>query len=296
MNRIKTLILIICFVLAVPMLIAGCADNADEIKPSEEDLEFLEGLTDREKSILGEDNIERYPYLPDNMKKSRHREVILGSAAWSYLEEKYPECQFSYQSEAVRRKGPDGFEFIEENDNITVTVIPDYEDGDSPAFSDNYREKLAEPDYEEEMRSFFSQYFSPDEIEVDAEIAYLEEGEGPLLTRAQADSYLVIRNNDYEILYVMEAVEDYKHLLEDSQLPQFFRGGPTFLEEQEFDDMMEAAPNKSFGLKKIFSNYTSRKFAVITGTDNEGMYLDGSAVIIKDGQVLPSYAADLDLD
>ncbi len=203
-----------------------------------------------------------------------------------YLEAKYPDVDFQYQSNSGNRQ----VYFLAPGDSEDLKITVEVEDADAPEFSDNYPEKLAEPAYEEEMRVFFRDYFDEDDFLVLAEVEHLEAGEEPLLVRAQADTLLLIKNDNYELLSIMEAMEAYMEKLRESPWPQSFNGGFTYLDAERFDAVMAAAPNEAFGIRRIYRDFCSRHFSVVTGAENEGLYLDGVQVVIQDGEIVSTLA------
>jgi len=288
MSRIRKS-LTIYIMLLLFLMTAGCGSKND-MEISAEDQSFLDELTEHEKEILGEGTLEMYPSLSEEMKEDEREKMEMSSRAWDYLEEKYPDVEFNYKSNLPNQYVYFTVQDGQEKLKIEVSVK---HEGDDFVFTDNYIERKAEPVLEEEMREYFSQYFDEDSFAVDSEITKLEEGAESLLTTAEADTQLIIKKKAYDITYIMEALEDYKNYLEGNDCTQALNGGITLLDDDELQYRLDTAADYSWEITYIRSSRCSRNFAVVTGGDNAGLYLDGGEVVLKDGEIIPVYAEEL---
>lgn len=90
--------------------------------------------------------------------------------------------------------------------------------------------------------------------------------------------------NDMEISaedlsFLDELTEHEKEILGEGTLEMY----PSLSEEMKEDERE----------KMEMSSRCSRNFAVVTGGDNAGLYLDGGEVVLKDGEIIPVYAEKL---
>ncbi len=187
------------------LMLCGCnvktADSSEEAASKEYTIE----LTERQKKILRDEGLpEEYDQLTDSQKNA----IVKIERVLAYLEETYND-EFEY--DGYVSGGLDG-QYVTAKIKDTypakyVDVYISYND-DHYEYSDNYKEIIAESEYEEQVTDFLTSYFDPADFQVYIEISRLKEEGDSIVERAVGIPDIMI-NGVYSEEEVEEAVQGY---------------------------------------------------------------------------------------